>query len=61
MKDETKKLLERTFYFGVNRLVFLDKIPKNENDIYQGTLSFLLEESIELKSMFTTIRINSQK
>ncbi len=30
MKDETKKLLDRTFNFGVNCLLFLDNLPKNE-------------------------------
>lgn len=30
MKDETKRLLERTFNFGVNYLLFLDNLPKKE-------------------------------
>ncbi|HDY75533.1 MAG TPA: four helix bundle protein [Candidatus Marinimicrobia bacterium] len=30
MKDETKRLLERTFNFCVNCLLFLDNIPKKE-------------------------------
>ncbi len=30
MKDETKKLLERTFNFGVNCLLFLDNLLKKE-------------------------------
>ncbi|MEA1882525.1 MAG: four helix bundle protein [Candidatus Marinimicrobia bacterium] len=30
MNEETKKLLKRTFNFGVSYLLFLDKLPKKE-------------------------------
>lgn len=121
MNEETKKLLKRTFKFGVNCLLFLHKLPKkekfkvprhqlaksstsmganyeesqaaeskkdfihkigivlketresnywlrvinavsiNDNDIDRKTLNSLLNESLELRKIFSTIKLNSSK
>lgn len=121
MNEETKKLLKRTFNFGVNNLLFLNNLPNQEKfrvpkfqlaksstsiganyeeaqageskkdfihkigivlketresnywlrviesvsydnkNIDKITLKKLINESIELKKIFTTIKINSSK